>query len=80
MSTNVLERTHEFGVLQTIGATPRTVLRIVLSEGVIIGASSWFVAFALSLPLSTLVGGVAGNLMFPAAQPLSAIPMLLLCP
>jgi putative ABC transport system permease protein len=74
MSTNVLERTREFGVLQTIGATPRTVLRIVLSEGVVIGALSWFVAFALSLPLSTLVGGVAGNLMFRAAQPFVISP------
>lgn len=65
-------------MLQTIGDTPRTVLRIVLSEGVLIGAMRWFVAFALSLPLSALVGAVAGNLMFRTAQPLVISPLAVL--
>ncbi|MEZ4662019.1 MAG: FtsX-like permease family protein [Caldilineaceae bacterium] len=41
MSTNVLERTREIGVMRFIGASDGAVLRIVIVEGVIIGLLSW---------------------------------------
>jgi putative ABC transport system permease protein len=70
LSTSVVERTREFGVLQTIGGTPGTVLQIVMSEGVIIGVLSWVLALVGALPLSLLVGAVLGNLAFKITLPL----------
>ena len=75
LSTNVAERTREFGVMQTIGATPNTVLRIVVSEGVFIGVLSWIAAVPLALPLSALVGTVTGNLAFRVPLPLVISPL-----
>jgi putative ABC transport system permease protein len=78
MSTNVVERTREFGVLQTIGGTPRTVLWIVLSEGLVIGALSWCIAIALALPLAALVNTVVGNMMSRVPLPLFISPLAML--
>ncbi|HEY3366110.1 MAG TPA: FtsX-like permease family protein [Symbiobacteriaceae bacterium] len=78
MSTNMAERTREFGVMQTIGATPHTVIRIVVSEGVFIGVLSWIIAVPLALPLSALVGTVTGNLAFRAPLPLVVSPFAVL--
>ena len=41
MSTNVLERTREIGVMRAIGASDGAVQRIVIVEGVFIGLISW---------------------------------------
>ena len=57
MSINVLERRREIGVLRTIGATRRRLLLILLGEGALIGALSWF----LALPLSYLISVPLGN-------------------
>lgn len=75
MSTNVAERTREFGVMQTIGGTPNTVLRIVVTEGVFIGVLSWVIAVLVSLPFSLLVGTVTGNLAFRVPLPLVVSPL-----
>jgi putative ABC transport system permease protein len=74
LSTSVIERTREFGVLQTIGGTPSTVTQIVVTEGVVVGALSWLIALALALPLSLLVGTVIGNLAFRITLPLVYAP------
>lgn len=58
MSTNVAERTREFGIMRTIGGTAATVLRNVIGEGVFIGLMSWGIALLLSLPLAAALGGV----------------------
>ncbi|MEI6181240.1 MAG: FtsX-like permease family protein, partial [Chloroflexales bacterium] len=70
LSTSVVERTREFGVLQTLGGTPDTVLQVVVSEGVTIGLLSWGLALIGALPLSLLVGTVLGNLAFRITLPL----------
>ncbi|MBI5304721.1 MAG: ABC transporter permease [Chloroflexi bacterium] len=75
MSTNVVERTREFGVLQTIGARPNTVLRIVASEGIFVGMLSWVLAVGLSLPFSMLVGTVIGEMSFRTPLPLVVSPL-----
>lgn len=64
MGSNVAERTREFGVMRSVGGTPATVLRIVVTEGVFIGALSWLIALALSVPLTALVSAVVGELIF----------------
>jgi putative ABC transport system permease protein len=78
MSTNVVERTREFGVIQTIGGTSRAVLHIVTSEGTFIGALSLALAIILSLPLSLIVGNVIGNLSFRVPLPLVVSPIAIL--
>src|SRR5262249_49418015 len=44
LSTNVAERTREFGVVRAIGGSPATVVRMVVTEGLFAGALSWVVA------------------------------------
>jgi len=52
MSTNVLERTREFGVMSAIGAPASTVRRLVVFEGVFIAVVSCMIA-AIAAPLLT---------------------------
>jgi putative ABC transport system permease protein len=52
MSINVLERTREIGVMRAIGAGDWAILRIVIAEGVLIGAISWAIGAVLALPVS----------------------------
>jgi hypothetical protein len=77
MSTSVIERTREFGVMRAIGATSRVVLRNVVSEGVFTGVLSWLIAIPLSLPLSTQVGNLVGSLSFRMPLPLFLSPLAL---
>ncbi|MES2933555.1 MAG: FtsX-like permease family protein [Pseudomonadota bacterium] len=70
MGTNVLERTREFGIMRTIGGTSGMVLRNVIGEGIFIGLMSWCIAIVLSIPLSSAVGRLLGNLSFRSPLPL----------
>ncbi len=78
MTTSVVERTREFGVMQTIGGTPRTARRMVVGEGVLIGALSWVLAIVLALPLSALVNGMVGRPLFNVPLPLVSTPLTML--
>jgi putative ABC transport system permease protein len=62
MSMNVIERTREIGVMRALGASNGAVLRIVLVEGVLVGAISWLVGAALALPISKLLSDAVGNM------------------
>lgn len=61
MSINVLERTREIGVMRAIGASGRTVQRMVILEGSLIGALSWIVGASLALPVSRLLSNTVGR-------------------
>jgi putative ABC transport system permease protein len=74
MSTGVVERTRELGVMQAVGASPSLVLRVVLAEGIFIGLLSSVLAVALALPLTALVGGILGRLAFRVPLPLVVAP------
>ena len=52
MSLNVLERRREMGVLRAIGASPRTVWRIVVAEAVATASLSWALAALVAWPFS----------------------------
>jgi putative ABC transport system permease protein len=62
MSANVLDRTREFGVMHAIGARPKAVRRIVVTEGVFLGLASCLVAILPALGLTALLGAGLGNL------------------
>lgn len=60
LGSAVLERTREFGVLRTVGASSAAVLRSVLAEGLVIALLSVLLALLLSTGLSARVGAVLG--------------------
>jgi putative ABC transport system permease protein len=61
MSINVLERTREIGVMRAIGASDGSVLKIFVTEGIIIGGISWAVATLLAFPMSRWLSDIVGQ-------------------
>jgi len=70
MSTSVLERMRELGVMQAVGATPSMIMRVIVGEGLFVGVASGLIAVALAIPLSSGVGSLVGALAFRAPLPL----------
>lgn len=62
-SINIGERTREIGVMRAIGATPRTIYKIFVNEGMIIGGMSIVLGLVISFPLSRLASVFFGNLV-----------------
>jgi putative ABC transport system permease protein len=75
LSTSVAERTREFGVMQTLGATPLRVVAIVVSEGTFVGALSWIGALAVGSVLSYVLGMLVGQFLFNAPLPVVIAPL-----
>jgi putative ABC transport system permease protein len=69
MSTNILDRTREFGVMHAIGARPKAVRRIVTAEGVFLALASCLVAALPTLGLTAVLSAGLGNLFFSAPLP-----------
>lgn len=61
MSTSVLERTREFGVMSAIGARPSTVRRLVVLEGIFVAVVSCVIAAPPALLLAAVM---SSNLPF----------------
>ncbi len=59
MSTNVLERTPEFGAMSALGARASTVRRLVVLEGIFIAAVSCVIA---AVPALLLAAAMMGSL------------------
>jgi putative ABC transport system permease protein len=64
MSLNVLERRREMGVMRALGATPRLVWLMIVSEGIVIGLLSWAIAALLAWPISKAIGDFMVQVMF----------------
>jgi len=62
MSINVMERIREIGIMRSIGATDRDILRLVMVEGIFIGLISWLLSSLLSIPLTAVIGNEFGNI------------------
>ena len=60
MSLNVIERTREIGVMRAIGASDGAVQKVVMVEGVLIGALSWIAAALIAVPMSRLLSDQVG--------------------
>ncbi|MBI1757622.1 MAG: FtsX-like permease family protein [Actinobacteria bacterium] len=69
MSTSVTERTREFGILHTIGATADRVRSLVVTEGMLIGATSIVLAGWFALPATRVLGSYIGMQAFASPLP-----------
>lgn len=70
MSNNVAERTREFGIMRSIGASSGVLLRNVMVEALFIALLSWLIALVMAVPLSSGIGAFLGNLLFNEPFPL----------
>jgi putative ABC transport system permease protein len=64
MGMNVLERTREIGVMRSIGAVDREIMRTVIVEGVLIGCISWFLGTLLSFPITYMLSYIISSAVF----------------
>ena len=71
LSTHITERTREFGIMRSIGASSFIIVRNIILESFFISLMSWMIAIALSLPLSTATSKFLGELIFDEAFPLA---------
>jgi putative ABC transport system permease protein len=60
---NIWERTREIGVMRAIGATPRKIYAIFVTEGMISSIFSIIIGLVFSYPLSRLAAVFFGDLM-----------------
>ena len=74
MSLNVMERVREIGVMRAFGASSKSISRIVIIEGLLIGMMSWILAIGLSLPISTFLARVVGLSFMDYPMPASVSP------
>ena len=70
MSTNVMERTREFGVMKAIGASGSTIRRLVVFEGIFVAVVSCLVAVIPAAVLTWALGAGLGNLFLSTPIPL----------
>jgi putative ABC transport system permease protein len=56
MSTAVIERTREFGVMRTLGARAYDIQNSIIVEAILIGICSWIVAVLVAVPLTVWIG------------------------
>ena len=63
MSINILERTREIGVLRAIGATPKRIYGLFVTEGMVISVVSIVLGLLLAWPLSVVAARFFGELI-----------------
>jgi putative ABC transport system permease protein len=66
MTMNVLERTREIGIMRAIGADSRSIMQIVIGEGLVIGFMSWVLASILAIPISRIMADMVSQALFQA--------------
>jgi putative ABC transport system permease protein len=75
MSLNVLERTREIGIIRAIGASDRSVMELVMVEGLLIGLMSWVFGLLLALPVSSLMANAIILALFGATADFTFTPI-----
>ena len=70
MSSNVLERTREFGVMHAIGANAAVVRRIVIAEEIFIALASCVIAAVPALVLTAVMSAGLGSLFLYGSLPM----------
>jgi len=76
MTTNIIERTRENGVLKAIGASNRELAKMILSEAVMIAFLAWLVACIVTLPLSYGIAYWLGELLIKTPFALTIDPFI----
>ena len=74
MSMNVIDRVREIGVMRAIGASNQAIMRLVIIEGLIIGAISWFLGSLLAFPISKVMADVVSFSLFNSPASFSFSP------
>lgn len=69
MSTNVLERTREFGVMHAIGASAAAIRRIVVTEGIVVALASCLAAAGPAMLLTAAMNAGLGRMFLFGALP-----------
>ncbi len=64
MSINLVERRREIGVMRAIGASGRTLVKLIAVEALVIGLLSWIIAVVMAQPLNIIIGSVFGTVFF----------------
>jgi putative ABC transport system permease protein len=67
LTLNVFERTREIGILSAIGATPRTIARDVVFEGMVMAVLSWCLAVLGAVPITFALDAATGQLFIRSA-------------
>lgn len=70
ISSNVVERTRELGIMRSLGASKATIMRNIIVEASMITAISYIAAILLALPLSFFMGRFLGELLMEESFPL----------
>jgi putative ABC transport system permease protein len=70
ISNNVVERTREFGIMRSLGASRGTIMQNIIVEASMVTAISYLLAIILALPLSVFIGKFVGELLMEEAFPL----------
>jgi len=68
--TNILERTREIGVMRAIGATPKIIYSLFVTEGAVVSTAGIVSGLVLSLPLSYYASKLFGELILGHDVPL----------
>ncbi|CAH0344248.1 FtsX-like permease family protein [Bacillus sp. CECT 9360] len=61
MSGNVLERTHEIGLIRAVGGPSYKIHQLFIGEGIFIAFISWIISAALSFPLQFILNQKIGE-------------------
>lgn len=63
MLISVKERTHEFGIRKAIGASPWAILKLIISESIIITAFFGYVGMVLGVLANEWLDHISGNMV-----------------
>jgi len=67
---NIMERTREIGVLRAIGATPKMIYRLFVTEGMLVSLASIGTGLIIAWPMSVAASAFFGYLILGANTPL----------
>ena len=73
MTTNIIERTREIGVLRSLGARARDIRRVFLAEAVALVAVGWLIGIGVGYVLGRIILGALNdsfNVTFTLRYPL----------